>query len=162
MTLVPRVCCRRFGSTSIGLFNSRFLPIRMIHSNGPQPVMSSETAAANSETPQREQQHSLYRSLALRASEDDAEIRHRYRPFILPEDCADDWVNQLELERVLDMAENNIKLTNARLKVLVLYGSLRKRCALLCHAGQQAFCLTNVADLSHDLLPTKRVVFSSD
>ena len=93
----------------------------MIHSDGPQTVCS-ETASASSEAPQ-----TTYRSLALRASEDDAEIRHKYRPFILPEDSADDWINQLELDRVMDMAENNINLTNSRLKVLVLYGSLRKR-----------------------------------
>lgn len=71
-------------------------------------------------------------SLALRASEDDPSIRQKYRPFILNNDSAatttdDDWINNLELTTALDMAEKNLQATNQRLRVLVLYGSLRKR-----------------------------------
>lgn len=70
-----------------------------------------------------------YRSLAISEKDDDRDIRQKYRPFILEgdsrtEDC---WVNDLELTTVLDMAEKDLRNTNQRLKVLVLYGSLRKR-----------------------------------
>lgn len=74
------------------------------------------------------QQSATIRSLALSASEDDPALRQKYRPFILPEDPGQpDWVSTLELETVLDLAENNLRLTKERLKVLVLYGSLRRR-----------------------------------
>lgn len=74
------------------------------------------------------QQSSGIRSLALSASEDDPSLRQKYRPFIIPENPAEpDWVNALELDTVLDIAENNLRLTNERLRVLVLYGSLRRR-----------------------------------
>lgn len=66
------------------------------------------------------------RTLAMSESEDDPAIRQKYRPFILT-DATEDWVSNLELTTVLDMAENNLRNTNERLKVLVLYGSLRRR-----------------------------------
>jgi arsenic resistance protein ArsH len=66
--------------------------------------------------------------LALSASEDDAEIRSRYRPFLLDSEVeATDWISQLELDTVSSIAEMDIEKTGSRLKVLVLYGSLRKR-----------------------------------
>lgn len=68
-----------------------------------------------------------YRSLALRPSEDDPNIRIKHRPFILSDDASDDWVNKLELSTAMAMAETNLRLTNQRLRVLVLYGSLRRR-----------------------------------
>jgi arsenic resistance protein ArsH len=68
------------------------------------------------------------RSLALSESEDDIDIRRKYRPFILSAGgAAEDWVSSLELTTVLNMAENDLRDTNKRLKVLVLYGSLRRR-----------------------------------
>ncbi|KNG85336.1 arsenic resistance protein ArsH [Aspergillus nomiae NRRL 13137] len=66
-------------------------------------------------------------SLALSASEDDPVIRQKYRPFILDNTTEGDWVSDLELTTALKIAENDLKNTNQRLKVLVLYGSLRKR-----------------------------------
>ncbi|KAB8073666.1 arsenate resistance ArsH [Aspergillus leporis] len=66
-------------------------------------------------------------SLALSESDDDPEIRRRHRPFILSNETAEDWVSDLELTTVLSMAENDFQNTNQRLKVLVLYGSLRRR-----------------------------------
>ncbi|OGE55975.1 hypothetical protein PENARI_c003G09614 [Penicillium arizonense] len=69
----------------------------------------------------------FYRSLELSLDEDDTSIRQKYRPFILSGDATKDWINNLELSTVLDMAEHNIRDTNERLKVLVLYGSLRRR-----------------------------------
>jgi arsenic resistance protein ArsH len=68
-----------------------------------------------------------YRTLALSPSEDSPDIRQKYRPFILDDNSTEDWVNELDLATAADMAENNLRVTNQRLKVLVLYGSLRKR-----------------------------------
>lgn len=69
------------------------------------------------------------RSLALSSIEDDASLRQKYRPFILDNDAnaAEDWVNNLDLTTVLDMAEHDLQNTKERLRVLVLYGSLRNR-----------------------------------
>ncbi|KAK5069363.1 hypothetical protein LTR51_008613 [Lithohypha guttulata] len=69
-----------------------------------------------------------YTSLAISSDEDDPEIRSKFRPFLLSNDIQlTDWVSRLELATVTKMAHNDIQLTNSRLKVLVLYGSLRKR-----------------------------------
>ena len=68
-----------------------------------------------------------FQSLALSESEDDSAIRQKYRPFILSNITEEDWVSDLELTTALKMAQNDLKDTNQRLKVLVLYGSLRKR-----------------------------------
>ncbi|PQE30670.1 hypothetical protein CJF32_00008973 [Rutstroemia sp. NJR-2017a WRK4] len=68
------------------------------------------------------------RSLAISEEEDDPAAREKYRPFLLdPEITASDWVSQLELSTALKMAETDIQTTGERLRVLVLYGSLRKR-----------------------------------
>ncbi|KAJ5777901.1 hypothetical protein N7520_001147 [Penicillium odoratum] len=68
----------------------------------------------------------IYRSLALSPNEDNPDIRQKYRPFIL-NDAPEDWVNNLDLATALDMAEHNLQSTKERLKILVLYGSLRRR-----------------------------------
>ncbi|EXJ74498.1 uncharacterized protein A1O5_02794 [Cladophialophora psammophila CBS 110553] len=69
-----------------------------------------------------------YRSLAIPASVDDPSIRSRYRPFLLPEDIQQqDWVSRLELATATELAYNDLRLTGERIKVLVLYGSLRQR-----------------------------------
>jgi len=66
--------------------------------------------------------------LAISEAEDDPEIRAKYRPFLLDAEVeASDWISQLELETAIAMAEENLARTKSRLKVLVLYGSLRKR-----------------------------------
>lgn len=66
--------------------------------------------------------------LAIGEAEDDIDIRTKYRPFLLePEVETTDWISQLELESVITQAEENLAKTNSRLKVLVLYGSLRQR-----------------------------------
>lgn len=68
------------------------------------------------------------KSLALPESEDDPELREKYRPFILPEDVEEkDWISVLELEGVIRIAEKDLARTQSRLKILVLYGSLRQR-----------------------------------
>ncbi|KAL4912997.1 flavoprotein-like protein [Aspergillus aurantiobrunneus] len=70
-------------------------------------------------------QNPSLQSLAIPEPEDDIGLRQKYRPFLLNNDS--DWVSKLELTTVLDMAERNLKETGRRLKVLVLYGSLRRR-----------------------------------
>lgn len=67
-------------------------------------------------------------NLALQTVEDDAAIREKYRPYLLsPEIEASDWISQLELETAISMVEGEFQQKKPRLKVLVLYGSLRKR-----------------------------------
>jgi hypothetical protein len=69
-----------------------------------------------------------YRSLAIPTEEDDPDTLAKYRPFLLDgEVAAHDWVAKLELATVTEMAHNDIAKTGERLKVLVLYGSLRSR-----------------------------------
>jgi TPP-dependent pyruvate/acetoin dehydrogenase alpha subunit len=69
-----------------------------------------------------------YRSLAIPTEEDDPDVLAKYRPFLLDDAVAEqDWVAKLELATVTEMAHNDITKTGERLKVLVLYGSLRNR-----------------------------------
>lgn len=69
-----------------------------------------------------------YLSLGITSSEDDPEIRARYRPFLFSNDLhQDDWISHLELATATEMSYNDIQRTGTRLRVLVLYGSLRKR-----------------------------------
>jgi hypothetical protein len=68
------------------------------------------------------------KSLAITASEDDPKTRSKYRPFLLPPEIASsDWISKLELSTATKLAEEDLKRTGERLRVLVLYGSLRKR-----------------------------------
>lgn len=70
----------------------------------------------------------LTRSLAIPEKDDDASVREKYRPFILSDDISKtDWISQLELSTALKLSEDDINVTGQRLKVLVLYGSLRSR-----------------------------------
>ena len=68
-------------------------------------------------------------SLAIPPGEDDARIRLTYRPFLQHHDViATDWVSQLELSTALELSEADLRRTQGdRLKILVLYGSLRAR-----------------------------------
>jgi len=69
------------------------------------------------------------RSFAIPAAEDDAAVRESYRPFLLDEDVTrSDWVAKLELSTVLKMVDAQVPGgREERLRVLVLYGSLRQR-----------------------------------
>ena len=68
------------------------------------------------------------RTLAIAPEDDDPVIRKKYRPYLLDERHAEsDWVMELELSTILKMAETDLKETRERLKVLVLFGSLRSR-----------------------------------
>lgn len=77
-----------------------------------------------------------YMSLAIGADEDDSRVRALYRPFLLPDVfAADDWVAQLELSTSLKMVESQIlDQKGDRLRILVLYGSLRNRWVHYNHA----------------------------
>ena len=69
-----------------------------------------------------------YRSLAIRESDDDPNTRSQYRPFLLDKKTTIiDWIEDLELGTVTKMATEEIERTGQRLKVLVLFGSLRQR-----------------------------------
>ncbi|CAG8395752.1 unnamed protein product [Penicillium salamii] len=84
-------------------------------------AIPQQVAAASRES------SAAYRTLALSPGEDSPYIRQKYRPFILDNEAPEDWINNLELNSAVDMAEVNLRATNERLKVLVLYGSLRRR-----------------------------------
>ncbi|KAL8899723.1 MAG: hypothetical protein Q9192_001426 [Flavoplaca navasiana] len=68
-------------------------------------------------------------SLAIQESDDDPEIRRQFRPFLLRKRIVDsDWVAHLEISTAMRMAyEEMHRPDGTRLKVLVLYGSLRER-----------------------------------
>lgn len=68
-------------------------------------------------------------SLAIPVNEEhDTDTRAKYRPFLLEDAvAAGDWVARLELATATEMAQNDIAFTGQRLRILVLYGSLRNR-----------------------------------
>lgn len=68
-------------------------------------------------------------SLAIPASQDESLLRTKYRPFLVGSTEHDqDWVAQLELSTVLKMVDLQVlKPGNDRLRILVLYGSMRNR-----------------------------------
>lgn len=54
--------------------------------------------------------------------------RTGYRPFLLDEQTrASDWISELELDTAEEMARQDLLATAQPLRILVLYGSLRKR-----------------------------------
>lgn len=71
----------------------------------------------------------LRQSLAIPECDDDLEVRQRYRPFLLPDEIANsDWIASLEMATAMKMAyEEMHRVNGGRLRVLVLYGSLRER-----------------------------------
>lgn len=67
-------------------------------------------------------------TLPISEDQDDPVIRARYRPFLRHyPDGPQDWIDGLELDRVTRIAQTDLEKTGSRIKVLVLYGSLRKR-----------------------------------
>lgn len=70
-----------------------------------------------------------FRSFGIHACDDDPAVRQRYRPFLLSDEIsASDWVAKLELATAAKMVEAEIlSQRKDRLRVLVLYGSLRSR-----------------------------------
>lgn len=67
-------------------------------------------------------------SLAIMEKDDDPQIRSTYRPFLLDKKTnVGDWIEDLELATVTKIAAEDAARTGERLKVLVLFGSLRQR-----------------------------------
>ncbi|KAF2664222.1 arsenate resistance ArsH [Microthyrium microscopicum] len=68
-------------------------------------------------------------SLAISEQEDTYDTRIRYRPFLLsPSIAQNDWIANLELSTALQMMNAHLKTPGKeRIKILVLYGSLRHR-----------------------------------
>lgn len=70
----------------------------------------------------------MKRTFAIAEAEDDPDVRRRYRPFLHGATIDEhDWVSKLELSHVQKMAEEDLARTGSRLRLLVLYGSLRPR-----------------------------------
>jgi arsenic resistance protein ArsH len=69
------------------------------------------------------------RTLAIPKGEDDSAIRVKSRPFLQHDEVASsDWVAKLELSTALKMVEADMQRTGGdRLKVMVLFGSMRSR-----------------------------------
>ncbi len=89
--------------------------------------LNNVSAMRATDKPQRDPDYA-YRTLAIPPSLDDIELRQGYRPFLSHDAIQEtDWVSRLELATVTKMAEEDFKKTGERLRVLVLYGSLRKR-----------------------------------
>lgn len=70
-----------------------------------------------------------FKSFAIRPCDEDQDIRKRYRPFLLSDEISEsDWVSKLELATAAKMVDTELLVQNKdRLKILVLYGSLRAR-----------------------------------
>jgi arsenic resistance protein ArsH len=70
-----------------------------------------------------------FRSFSIPERDDDAAVRKQYRPFILDDEITSaDWTAKLELGTVAQMVDTEILAQGKdRLRVLVLYGSLRSR-----------------------------------
>jgi len=69
-----------------------------------------------------------YKTLAIREADDEPSVRTQYRPFLLGSDVStSDWIAQLELSTAVQMAEADLQRTGERLRIMVLYGSLRHR-----------------------------------
>lgn len=70
-----------------------------------------------------------FRSFSIPERDDDPAVRKQYRPFILDDEItSSDWVSKLELATAGKMTETEILAQGKdRLRVLVLYGSLRSR-----------------------------------
>jgi len=80
------------------------------------------------------------RTFAISASEDIPEVRAAYRPFLMNDKVASsDWIAKLELSTAMKMVEEDLKRTGGdRLKVLVLFGSMRCRSEVPLHTKEQS------------------------
>lgn len=97
-----------------------------------------------------------YRSLAIAENDDDSKIRKKYRPFLLEKNIdTADWIEHLELATVTKMASEDIQKTNERLKVLILFGSLRQRFV-------DRFCFFIAAFCMRIFSPSRRLLIFED
>lgn len=73
-----------------------------------------------------------HRTMAIPKDEDDTSVRAKYHPFLLREAVAhNDWVARLELSTAMKVAEADMQQScGDRLKVLMLFGSMRSRWAV--------------------------------
>lgn len=100
-----------------GLFGLRWTRSAAIHT-------STGMANAHVVSPAK----SDHQTLAVAEEDDDPHVRSKYRPFLLDDETtATDWVSQLELETVEKLVKQDLHQTGTRLKILVLFGSLRRR-----------------------------------
>jgi hypothetical protein len=83
-------------------------------------------------------------SHALTSATDDSEVRSAYRPFLQDNvPPSQDWVSQLELSTVLKMVDKQVlQAGQDRLKVLVIYGSMRQRYGISACSHLKAEVLT--------------------
>ncbi|RFN50673.1 hypothetical protein FIE12Z_5057 [Fusarium flagelliforme] len=70
-----------------------------------------------------------HKSFAIPRDQDDVAIRDQYRPYLFEgEMLSDDWIADLELSTAMKMVQSEILDKELdRLRILVLYGSLRSR-----------------------------------
>ena len=111
------------------LVRSRLLfALKPYHSLKPSPAVHPGLHRLTTMPPPTLTPHTL----ALPETDDDPTIRQKYRPFLTTPQQAEeqsDWTNSLELTTVLSMVQHDLHKPSSqgRLKVLVLYGSLRSR-----------------------------------
>ncbi|KAK4198915.1 flavoprotein-like protein [Triangularia verruculosa] len=70
-----------------------------------------------------------FQSFGIRTCDDDPVVRKQYRPFLLTDEISEsDWVAKLELATAAKMVDTELLAQGKdRLRILVLYGSLRTR-----------------------------------
>lgn len=82
--------------------------------------------------------------------EEQPDDNSRYKPFLLPERTRNsDWISELELDTVTEMARQDLHTTGQPLRVLVLYGSLRKRYEPTYHSNATVGSNLDHVNLSH-------------
>ncbi|KAF2003605.1 hypothetical protein P154DRAFT_78867 [Amniculicola lignicola CBS 123094] len=104
--------------------------VRISTSASPQGDLNNTSAARAQVFIDGDESYASH-SLAIPATEDDATIRQDYRPFLMNDEVTkSDWISTLELNTALQMVDTEILSKGAeRLKILVLYGSMRERYA---------------------------------
>jgi len=128
------ICFRRAVTTTLRSQTSRLLKPASFRFIASMPGTVAINGDLNNTSVLRQVEHIAadpafsFRSLAITEEKDDADVRKKYRPFLLePEVTANDWISKLELSTAIKLAEADLEATGERLKVLVLYGSLRSR-----------------------------------
>lgn len=115
---------RRYFSDSIPVKQARNLGLAMDNHGDLNNSHAGRTAIKLAADPAYS-----YQSLAIKFDQDEVEIRKQYRPFLFDNSpSTDDWISELELSTAIQMVQSEIldKGLN-RLRILVLYGSLRSR-----------------------------------
>ena len=91
-----------------------------------------------------------FRSFAIPPGDDDPVVRKQYRPFLLDEGISDsDWIAKLELGTAAKMVDTELLAQKKdRLRILVLYGSLRTRSVVLSNRPHNTRELTGTRSYS--------------